>query len=93
MGVTRSRLVGLHTVELSYIASLGLCIGMVAALVFHIALHDLYWADEMRPLIIPWTSMAAIAGISLLIAGLATLPPVLSASKVDPAEALRLVEG
>ena len=93
MGVTRSRLVGLHTVELSYIASLGLCIGMVAALVFHIALHDLYWADELRPLIIPWASMATIAGISLLIAGLATLPPVLRASKVDPAEALRLVEG
>jgi len=93
MGVTRLRLVGLHTLELSYVACLGLCIGMVAALVFHTALHDLYWVDEMRPLIVPWTSMAMIASTSLLIAGLATLPPVLSASNIEPAEALRLIEG
>ena len=93
MGATRSRLVGLHTLELSYVACLGLCIGMVAALVFHVSLHDLYWTDEMRPLIVPWMPMAIIAGTSLVIAGFATLPPVLSASKVEPAEALRLIEG
>jgi len=62
--------------------------GVFVALLFHKALYDEFWKEQGVDLILPWG-----ISISLLIFGwifviLATMVPLVKATKITPAEAL-----
>ena len=88
IGFTKRRLLTSMLIEISWISVLGMANGVFVALLFHKALYDEFWKDQGVGLILPWG-----ISISLLIFGwifviLATMVPLIKATKITPAEAL-----
>ena len=72
--------------------TLGVAIGAALAILVSFGL----WVSIVRELriayVVPWDELLVIAAIAYVATTLATLAPILRASRVPPAEALRYIE-
>ena len=92
LGYLRRHIRRTFLVEMLTTVVLGVLIGLGVALIVAYAI----WYGQLRelrlPFMVPWTEVAIIAGIALVVTTLATLSPIFRAARTPPAEALRYIE-
>ena len=77
--------------EISYIAILGIVIGVVLGLLLSYDMYITYYADRVS-FSIPWFNIIFICVIAYIATMIATSSPARKAAKIPPAEAVRYIE-
>ncbi len=93
LGFKRKMIRNAFLMEILFIASLGVIIGMVTGIVVSHELFDIIVAEteETIEFSIPWIKLIETAAIAYIVSILCTIFPARKASKIPPAEALRYV--
>jgi len=92
VGYKRNDILKMFFLEIGWLAGLGLLLGIGVGLGFHKALYVEYWEPDGVPFVIPWYGIGLIVLSSILLVLAAVSIPVRDASRVHPAEALRMIE-
>jgi putative ABC transport system permease protein len=91
LGFRRSMILQSLLVEISYVALLGIGLGVVLGVLlsYRIYLDFLVTADAF---VVPWAKIALVALVAYAMSLLTTASPAIRAARLPPAEALRYVE-
>ena len=92
VGVSRRQIGTSLAGEVAWTGGLGLAVGVVVGLMFHVRLHAALWDDQGAALALPWGSALAVLFGGMLLVSLAVAWPIRSAMRIAPAEALRSLE-
>jgi putative ABC transport system permease protein len=90
LGFRRGMVAASFVLEASFVALLGIGLGMGLALIpaYHL-MGEAAGEGIAMPFVVPWQTMAIVAGVAWVMALLTTALPALQAARVPPAEALR----
>ncbi|MEE3083321.1 MAG: FtsX-like permease family protein [Candidatus Thermoplasmatota archaeon] len=92
LGFQRGMVVSSFLIELTWISFLGILNGALVGIGFHYALYDRFLREEGASFMMPWAEISMIVFGAYLLTLIATIWPVLKASSISPAEALRDVQ-
>jgi putative ABC transport system permease protein len=88
----RDRMVfGAFLMEVSFVALLGIFLGVALGLGLSWKIFEYYFTD-LAEFVVPWTVIALICGVAYAATVLCTVSPSLRASRMAPAEAVRYIE-
>jgi len=79
-------------IENAFVSLLGIAIGIAAGIVFAYLLFTQVFGFGDQPFVVPWSELLVIAAIAYAAGLLSTFPPSRKASRMPPAEALRIVD-
>lgn len=91
LGFTREMVAAGFLIELSFVAFLGIAIGVALGIALSYNVWRIYFS-EIAVFIIPWANVAVVMLVAFCVTLLSTSSPALKASRIPPAEALRFVE-
>ena len=91
IGFTREMVLWSFLIEITFIAALGIVVGMALGVVLAYKVYSVFFAD-FATFAVPWVNLGIIASIALVATVAATASPAVRASKIPPAEALRYIE-
>ncbi|MGQ9587056.1 MAG: FtsX-like permease family protein [Thermoplasmata archaeon] len=92
IGFQRGMILGTFLLETSFVALLGIIIGVLLGLVLSYRIYDWGGFSENAPFVIPWTEISMLTLVAFVITLASTLPPSRKASRLAPAEALRRID-
>ncbi len=92
IGYQREMILRTFLLETSFVALLGIILGVALGLALSRELYDFGGFSASAPFVIPWLEIIAIVAIAFVATLASTLPPSRRASKLAPAEALRRVD-
>ena len=92
IGVTKQRIGQSLAGEVAWTGGLGLLVGAVIGMMFHVRLHAALWAEQGAELSLPWGSALSVLLGGMVLVSAAVFVPIRSATKIAPAEALRSLE-
>lgn len=92
IGYQRNMILNTFLIETSFVALLGISLGVVLGLALSRQLYDWGGFSASAPFVIPWLEILAIVALAFGVTLACTLPPSMRASKLAPAEALRRVD-
>jgi len=79
----------MFSIEVSWVAVLGLLNGLLVGFGFHWVLYDALWAQEGVAFSFPWASTLAVFVLGWVVVLAATAVPVNQAARTPPSAALR----
>jgi len=88
IGFRRGMILRIFVIESSFIAILGILVGVGLGILLG---YRLFLEFEAARFVIPWETILPVSGISYLFTFLSTIGPARGASRVSPAEALKYV--
>ncbi|MGB1099200.1 MAG: ABC transporter permease, partial [Poseidonia sp.] len=91
IGFRRRHVLRLFSVEVSWVAVLGLLNGLVIGYGFHVMLYNALWKAEGAAFSFPWVSTMLLFLVAWGVVLLTTFIPVRRAAAVPPSAALRAV--
>lgn len=89
IGFRQRHVLRLFSVEVSWVALLGMLNGFLIGYGFHVVLYKALWESEGASFSFPWLSTTLLFFLGWLIVLLTTFLPVRQASKIPPSAALR----
>ena len=89
VGFRQRHVLRLFSIEVSWVALLGMLNGFVIGYGFHVVLYKAVWEAEGAVFTFPWTSTLGLFFVGWIIVLLTTFVPVRQASKIPPSAALR----
>ena len=89
IGFRRQHVLRLFSIEVSWVAVLGLLNGLVIGYGFHVVLYNALWEAEGAAFTFPWTSTALLFFLAWGVVLLTTYLPVRRAAAIPPSAALR----
>lgn len=89
IGFRQRHVLRMFSIEVSWIAVLGLLNGWLIGFGFHWVLYDALWAQEGVPFSFPWASTLVVFALGWLVVLGATALPVRQAARTPPSAALR----
>ena len=92
IGYQRRMILSTFLIETSFVALLGIVMGIVLGLLISFSLFDWGGFSEYSRFVVPWGEVLLVLFVAFSVTILATLPPSRAASKLAPAEALRRVD-
>ncbi len=92
IGYQREMILRTFLLETSFVALLGIILGVALGLALSRELYDFGGFSASAPFVIPWLEIVAIVAIAFIATLASTLPPSRRAAKLAPAEALRRVD-
>ncbi|HJX04347.1 MAG TPA: FtsX-like permease family protein, partial [Thermoplasmata archaeon] len=92
IGYQRRMILNTFLIETSYVALLGILIGVTLGLALSVNLFEFGGFSETSRFVVPWSEIALIVLVSLGFTIASTYPPSRRASRLAPAEALRRVD-
>ena len=92
IGFQRSMILNTFLLETSFVALLGIVMGVVLGLVLSYRLFDWAGFSDISEFVIPWGEVLLVLAIAFTVTILCTLPPSRKAARLAPAEALRRVD-
>jgi putative ABC transport system permease protein len=92
IGFQRNMILNTFLLETSFVALLGIVMGVVLGLMLSYRLFDWGGFSEISEFVIPWGEVLLVLTIAFVVTILATLPPSRRAARLAPAEALRRVD-
>lgn len=92
IGVSKQRIGQSLAGEVAWTGGLGLLVGALIGMMFHVRLHAAIWADQGAALALPWGSALSVLLGGMVLVSIAVFGPIRSATKIAPAEALRSLE-
>ena len=92
IGVSRQRIGQSLAGEVAWTGGLGLVVGVVVGMMFHVRLHGALWADQGVDMALPWGSALAVLFGGMVLVSLAVAWPIRRATSIAPSEALRSLE-
>lgn len=92
IGYQRNMILSTFLIETSFVALLGIVMGIVLGLLISFSLFDWGGFSEYSEFVIPWGEVLLVLAIAFGVTMISTLPPSRTASKLAPAEALRRVD-
>ena len=91
IGFRRRHVLRLFSVEVSWVAVLGLLNGLVIGYGFHVMLYNALWKAEGAVFSFPWMSIGFLFSLSWAVVLFTTYIPVRQAAAIPPSAALRAV--
>ena len=91
IGFRRRHVLRLFSVEVSWVAVLGLLNGLVIGYGFHVVLYNALWKSEGAAFSFPWMSTCLLFFLAWAVVLLTTSLPVRRAAAIPPSAALRAV--
>ncbi len=92
VGVSKRQIGSSLAGEVAWTGGLGLTVGVVIGLMFHVRLHAALWEEQGAALALPWGSAVTVMFGGVLLVGLSVAWPIRAAMRIAPAEALRSLE-
>ena len=92
IGFQRSMILNVFLLETSFVALLGIAMGVVLGLLLSYRLFDWGGFSEISEFVIPWGEVLTVLAIAFIVTLISTLPPSRRAARLAPAEALRRVD-
>jgi len=92
IGFQRNMILNTFLLETSFVALLGIVMGVVLGLMLSYRLFDWGGFSEISEFVIPWGEVVLVLLIAFAVTILATLPPSRKAARLAPAEALRRID-
>ena len=92
IGFRRGMVLRYLLIENSFVSLLGILLGIALGITFSYVLFLGFFRAGGAPFVVPWYDLGAIGFIAYASGLLSTLPPSRKASRMPPAEALRMVE-
>tara|TARA_B100001287_G_scaffold265424_1_gene258302 strand:- start:855 stop:2078 length:1224 start_codon:yes stop_codon:yes gene_type:complete len=92
IGVSKQRIGQSLAGEVAWTGGLGLLVGALIGMMFHVRLHAALWADQGAELALPWSSALSVSLGGMVLVSIAVFGPIRSATRIAPAEALRSLE-
>jgi putative ABC transport system permease protein len=92
IGFQRSMVLNTFLLETSFVALLGIVMGVVLGLLLSYRLFDWGGFSEISVFVIPWGEVLLVLAIAFTVTILSVLPPSRRAARLAPAEALRRVD-
>ena len=92
IGFQRNMILNVFLLETSFVALLGILMGVALGLLLSYRLFDWGGFSEISEFVIPWGEVLLVLAIAFAVTLIATLPPSRRAAKLAPAEALRRVD-
>ena len=89
IGFRQRHVLRLFSVEVSWVAVLGMLNGLLIGYGFHVVLYKAVWEGEGAAFAFPWTSTLLLFAGGWLVVLLTTFIPVRRASTIPPSAALR----
>ena len=89
IGFRQRHVLRLFSVEVSWVALLGMLNGFVIGYGFHVILYKALWEQEGAAFSFPWLSTTLLFFLGWVVVLLTTYAPVRQASKIPPSAALR----
>ena len=89
VGFRQRHVLRLFSIEVSWVALLGMLNGFVIGYGFHVVLYKAVWEAEGAVFTFPWTSTLGLFFVGWIIVLITTFLPVRQASKIPPSAALR----
>ena len=89
IGFRQRHVLRLFSIEVSWVAVLGMLNGLVIGYGFHLVLYKAVWEGEGAAFAFPWPSTLLLFAGGWLVVLLTTFVPVRKASKIPPSAALR----
>ena len=89
VGFRQRHVLRLFSIEVSWVALLGMLNGFVIGYGFHVVLYKAVWEAEGAVFTFPWTSTLGLFFVGWIIVLITTFVPVRQASKIPPSAALR----
>lgn len=88
VGLGRLQLAGTVTIESVLTAAFGALLGLAIGVALAATLPSVYEDAGLTELVVPWTTLAGMAGIALLAGGIAALWPAIRAARMRTLEAI-----
>ncbi len=92
IGFQRNMILNTFLIETSFVALLGIVIGIVLGLLLSYRLFDWGGFSDISEFVIPWGEVLLVLAIAFTVTILSTLPPSRKAARLAPAEALRRID-
>ena len=92
IGYQKNMILNVFLLETSFVALLGIVMGVVLGLLLSYRLFDWGGFSEISEFVIPWGEVLLVLLIAFAVTMIATLPPSRRAAKLAPAEALRRID-
>lgn len=92
IGFQRNMILNTFLVETSFVALLGITMGVVLGLVLSYRLFDWGGFSDISEFVIPWGEVLLVLLVAFTVTILSTLPPSRRAARLAPAEALRRID-
>ena len=92
IGFQRSMILNTFLLETSFVALLGIVIGIVLGLLLSYRLFDWGGFSDISEFVVPWGEVLLVLAIAFTVTMLSTLPPSRRAARLAPAEALRRID-
>ena len=89
VGFRQRHVLRLFSIEVSWVAVLGMLNGFVIGYGFHVVLYNAVWEAEGAAFSFPWLSTLGLFLVGWIIVLMTTFVPVRQASKIPPSAALR----
>jgi putative ABC transport system permease protein len=92
IGFQRSMILNTFLLETSFVALLGIVMGIVLGLLLSYRLFDWGGFSDISEFVVPWGEVLLVLAIAFTVTILSTLPPSRRAARLAPAEALRRID-
>ena len=92
IGYQRTMVLNTFLLETSFVALLGIVLGVIFGLALSYRLWDFGGFSKYSPFVIPWGEILFVVLVAFVITLVSTLPPSRRAARLAPAEALRRVD-
>ena len=92
IGFQRNMILSTFLLETSFVALLGISMGVALGLILSYRLFDWGGFSDVSEFVIPWGEVALVLVVALTVTILSTLPPSRKAARLAPAEALRRID-
>ena len=92
IGFQRSMILNTFLLETSFVALLGIVMGIVLGLLLSYRLFDWGGFSDISEFVVPWGEILLVLAIAFTVTILSTLPPSRRAARLAPAEALRRID-
>ncbi|HEX9908942.1 MAG TPA: FtsX-like permease family protein [Thermoplasmata archaeon] len=92
IGFQKGMILRVFLLETSFVALLGIIMGMLLGLALSVKLHDWGGFSEDSPFVVPWGEILLLMAVAFLITLLSVAPPARAAARLAPAEALRRID-
>lgn len=92
IGFQRGMILNTFLLETSFVALLGIAMGVVLGLMLSYRLFDWGGFSDISEFVVPWGEVLLVLAIAFTVTILSTLPPSRRAARLAPAEALRRID-
>lgn len=92
IGFQRNMILNVFLLETSFVALLGIIMGVVLGLLLSYRLFDWGGFSDISEFVIPWGEVLLVLAIAFAVTMISTLPPSRRAARLAPAEALRRID-